>query len=450
MKGKKIRIGGGSAYERDPIEGAVVLVERGKLNYIGLDTLAERTLALAQLRRREDPTKGYNPLLESRVRSLLPLCVKNKTKIITNAGAANPQAATNKVIEIANESGYKGLKVATILGDDVRDIIGKVKLTNIETGTPLEIRGEEVMSANAYIGAEPIVEALEGGADVVVGGRIGDLALFLAPLIYEFGWGAEDWNKKAAGSVVAHLIECSCASTGGYLAFPGYVEVPGLDNLGYPLAEVDEDGEAVITKPERTGGIVTELSLTAHLVYEIHDPANYLTPDVVVDVRDVKLQQVGKDRVRISGAKGKGRPKDLKVLIGVRRGYVAESEVSYAGWGAYEKAKLAIDKMIKPHLKKMGNELDETRIDIIGVDSVHGQVSPEPKVAPYEVRVRVAAKTKSSKSAEEFCDRMITDGFMSTVGAGGPRRSINPLLALYPTLIPRELISTKVTIEEVK
>ena len=213
-----------------------------------------------------------------------------------------------------------------------------------------------------------------------------------------------------------------------------------------PLAEVEENGDAMITKVEGTGGAVTELSLAAQLGYEILDPANYLTPDVNVDVRAVQMKQVGNDRVRVWGARGKERPKELKVMVGVHEGYIAESEGGWAGWGSYEKAKLTIEKMIKPHLKKIEDRLDELRIDIIGVNAIHGSLSPEPVAPPYEVRVRVAAKTKSTDMAEEFCDIVERHSFFGCVGGGGVRRSIRPLLAMHPTLISRELIVPKVTI----
>lgn len=447
MRGKKVRIGAGSAYEGDRIEPAVLLAEKGDINYLCFDTLAERTLAFAQLRKLADPNKGYNPLTEARIRAVLPSCVKNGIKIIGNFGAANPLAAGDVVIKIIEEMGFSGLKVAIVVGDDVRHLLTP-DLEIWETGEPLGKLEGEIISANAYIGADPIVAALKEGADIVITGRCADPSLFLAPLIYEFGWKENDWDLKAAGIVVGHLLECGAHVTGGNYLDPGYTEdVPDIAHLGFPIAEVYEDGEAIITKVPGTGGIVTVNTCKAQLVYEIHDPANYLTPDVVADVRNVTFEQVGKDQVKVSGAKGKEKPQNLKVLVGVMQGYIGEGEIGWAGPGCYEKAKIAADA-IKENLQPVMDEIEELRIDFIGVNSIFGPVSPEPATPPNEVRLRVAGRTKSEEIAAKIGAETELM-FFGPLGAGGVWRNVRPCLAMYSTLIPREKVPIKVIIKEI-
>jgi len=447
MNKKVVRIGGGSAYERDILEPAVVLAERGNLDYLCFDTLAERTLALAQARRNADSTQGYNPLTEKRMKAVLPACVKNGVKIIGNFGAANPKAATDIVIKVIGELGFSGLKIATVLGDDVRHLVTP-DLEVWETGgTVGELKGN-VVSANAYIGADPIVAGLKEGADIVVTGRSADPSLWLAPLIYEFGWKKDDWDLKAAGIIAGHLSECSFQSTGGNYLDPGYTEdVPGYANIGYPIAEVSANGEMVLTKVEGTGGIVTPNSTKVQLVYEIQDPANYLTPDVIVDIRNVKIEQVGKDRVKISGVRGKERPRTLKVQLGVPEGYIAEAIMTWGGPGSYEKAKYVVENVLKSWLPKIQG-ISDSRYDYIGVNSIHGPASSELKASPPEVWLRCAARAQSLDAGNEFCDEVIV-GSLLPAGSGGLRRDVRPVLAVYSTLIPREKIPTKVIVQDI-
>jgi hypothetical protein len=442
MKGKNIRVGGGAGFEEDIFEPAVILAQSGNIQYLGFETLAERTLAFAQKRKLEDPTKGYNPLTEARVRAVLPACVKKQVKIISNFGAANPLGAAEVVARVIQEMGYSGLKIATIIGDDVRHLLtpdSEIWETKDSFG---KLQGEFV-SANAYIGAEPIVTALEAGADIVITGRAADPSLFLAPMMYEFGWRKDDWDLLGAGIVVGHLLECSPYVTGGYYFDPGYTEdVPDIANIGYPIAEVYEDGEAIITKAPGTGGVVSPNSCKAQLVYEIHDPSSYLTPDVVADFSNVKLEQVGKDQVRVSGARGRERPTTLKVTVGVMEGYIAEGELGWAGPGSYEKAKVTAEA-IKKRLEPIGSDIEELRVDFIGVNSIFGSIAPQPASAPNEVRLRIAGKTTKEEVAKKI---IYTFGFLmaAPVGAGGPRTNIRPVLGLYSTLMPREKVVTKV------
>ena len=296
---KKIRIGSGAGYAGDRLEPALEMIKKGSIDYIGFECLAERTIAIAQKAKLADPNKGYNGLLEYRMDKVLPLCHKHKVKIITNMGAANPQSAVDVVCKIAKEKGIKGLKVAAVYGDDVLDNLDKYKdITVWETGRPLsELDG--IISANAYMGIEGIVEALKNDADIVITGRVSDPALFLAPLVYEFGWDLNNYDLLGKGTLIGHLLECGGQATGGYYSDPGKKDVDELWNLGFPIAEVSENGEFIITKTEGSGGIVSKDTLTEQLMYEIHDPTTYLTPDCIADFSNVKFTQKNKNIVEV-------------------------------------------------------------------------------------------------------------------------------------------------------
>ncbi|MGR3481277.1 acyclic terpene utilization AtuA family protein, partial [Salipiger marinus] len=323
-----IRIGAGAGFQGDRIGPAVDLAERGGLDFLVFECLAERTIALAQQARLADPAAGFDPRLERRLRAVLPACAKAGTRIVTNMGAANPRAAAARARAVVAELGLD-LKVAAVTGDDVLDRIGGQVLD--ETGRPARDLGARLISANAYIGVGGIVAALAQGADIVICGRASDPALFLAPLVHHFGWAMDDWTRLGRGTLVGHLLECSAQITGGYFADPGVKDVPGLAHLGFPLAEVAEDGTAVITKLPGTGGLVSRATCTEQLLYEIHDPARYMQPDVIADFSGVTLDQIGPDRVRVAGAGGQAPSGLLKVSVGYRDGWLGEGQISYAG-----------------------------------------------------------------------------------------------------------------------
>ena len=289
---KTIRIGSGAGYSGDRIEPAVELAEKGDIQYLGFECLAERTIALAQQQKLKDPDAGYDPLLEPRMRAVLAICKSKGIKIITNMGAANPTAAAAKTVEIARQLGIEGLKVAAVVGDDVLDACKRGNYPLLEIEGRVADLGNRMLSANAYLGAEPIVEALAAGADVVITGRVGDPALFMAPLIHEFGWAMDDWDRLGKGAVVGHLLECAGQITGGYFADPGVKDVAGLARLGFPIGEVSEDGDLVITKVPGSGGAVTEATCKEQLLYEVHDPKQYLQPDVIGDFSKVTVTQI--------------------------------------------------------------------------------------------------------------------------------------------------------------
>ncbi|MBR2560402.1 MAG: DUF1446 domain-containing protein, partial [Firmicutes bacterium] len=336
---KKIRIGSGAGYAGDRVEPSLELIEKGNLDYISYECLAERTIAIGQQAKLKDPTKGYNGLLEHRMEKAPPLCWEHKVKLITNMGSANPVAAAKKCVEIAEKHGLKGMKIACVTGDDLLPVIDKYMDTTVwETGEPLSKLPGTIVSANAYLGVEGIIKALEQGADVVITGRVADPAIFMAPAIFEFGWAMDDWDKLGKGTMMGHLLECGGQATGGYYAEPGKKDVPGMGHLGFPIAEICEDGSFAITKVEGAGGMVTPSTLSEQIVYEIHDPENYLTPDVVANFKQVKFTETAKDYVVVEGATGKAKTDTFKCSIGYKDCFIGDGEISYGGPGCLERA----------------------------------------------------------------------------------------------------------------
>ncbi|NLK51056.1 MAG: DUF1446 domain-containing protein [Syntrophomonadaceae bacterium] len=441
-----IRIGAGAGYGGDRFEPALELVEKGNINYLVYECLAERTIALYQQEKLKDPTRGYNPQLKRRLRPVLEPCFRRGIKIISNMGAANPQAAQKEVLDLARKLGLKGLKVAAVLGDDVQDLLrdrtGKV----LETGETIAAYAERTVSANAYLGCAPLVRALAQGADVILTGRVADPALFLAPMVHHFAWKLEDYARLGQGTVIGHLLECAGQVTGGYFADPGYKEVPGLAALGFPIAEVQVDGTAIITKPPGSGGIVSLATCKEQLLYEIHDPAAYITPDCVADFTGVKLSQIGPDQVQVEGGTGYTRPQELKVSIGYREAYIGEGEIGYAGPGAVARARLA-GEIVQQRLKKIGLPYQELRLDLIGVDSLHGPWLTDGSHEPYEVRLRVAARTSTYEDAVRIGEEVETLWTNGPAGGGGARRSVREVIGVVSTLIPRELVKPLVSVK---
>lgn len=432
---KHIRIGVGAGYAGDRIEPAIELAEKGELDYLIFECLAERTIALAQQARMADPAKGYDPLLAERMEAVLRTCHENGIKIITNMGAANPVAGAAKIVEVARALGIAQLKVAAVTGDDVVESLKSGDYPIMETGAPVSTL-DGVVSANAYLGAAPLVAALKNGADVVITGRVADPALVLAPLIHEFGWSMDDWDLLGKGTVIGHLMECAGQITGGYFADPGFKDVPNLARLGFPIAEVRADGSAVITKVEGAGGKVTAQTCKEQLLYEIHDPSRYLTPDVVADFSSVTITEIGADRVLIDGGRGHPRTGTLKVSVGYVDGYTGEGQISYAGPGAVERGRLALD-IVRERLALTGVQANELRFDLIGVDSIHGSTLAARNSNPYEVRVRVIGRTESAKEATRIGNEVETLYTNGPAGGGGASKSVREVMAIASVLVPR-------------
>jgi hypothetical protein len=440
---RTIRVGSGAGYSGDRIEPAVELAEKGDIQYLVFECLGERTVALAQQARMKDPESGYDPLLEERMRAVLPVCAAKGIKIVTNMGAANPAAAARKTAEIAGSLGLSSLKIAAIVGDDVLDACKERDLPIMEFEGTIRQLGNRLLSANAYLGAEPIAEALSGGADVVITGRASDPALFLAPMIHAFGWAMDDWNLLGQGTVAGHLLECAGQITGGYFADPPYKNIPDLARLGFPIGEIGEDGSLVITKVEGSGGAVTAQTCKEQLLYEVHDPTRYLQPDVTADFSQVTIEEVGKDRVRVSGGRGSERTGTLKISVGYVDSYIGEGQISYAGPGALARGRLALE-IVRERLKLTGVAASELRFDLIGVDSLHGARVSAHAGEPYEVRVRVAGRTENRREAVRIGNEVETLYTNGPAGGGGAFKSARDVVAVASVLLPRELARPQV------
>jgi hypothetical protein len=443
---KTIRIGSGAGYSGDRIEPAIELAREGRLDYLVFECLAERTIALAQKARLKDPGLGFDPMLEHRMHAVLPIARRNGTRVVTNMGAANPLAAAHKIVEVARSLGLAGLKVAAVLGDDVLDIVRRGDYRLEETGAALSSLGDRIVSANAYLGAGPILEALQAGAQVTITGRAGDPALFVAPLLHEFGWSMKDWHRLGQATVVGHLLECAGQITGGYFADPGFKDVADLARLGFPIGEVSADGHVVITKVAGSGGCVTAATVKEQLLYEVHDPARYVQPDVVADFSQVEVHEIGADRVQVRGGQGTARTPTLKVSIGYVDGYIGEGQISYAGPGAVERGRLALE-IVKERLRLTGLESDEVRFELIGIDSLHG-VALSQSSRPYEVRLRVAGRASSEGEAARIGNEVETLYTNGPAGGGGATRSTREVLAVQSVLLPRELVAASIEMME--
>ena len=439
---RTVRIGSGAGYSGDRIEPAVELCAKGDIQYLGFECLAERTIALAQQERMQNPAAGFDPLLEQRMRAILEICKSKGIKVITNMGAANPGAAARKTAEIAKRLGVGRLSVAAVTGDDVLDVCKQHNLPLLEIDGRMNDLGNRIVSANAYLGAEPIADALAAGADVVITGRVSDPALFLAPLIREFGWAMDDWDRLGRGTLAGHLLECAGQITGGYFADPGYKDVADLGRLGFPIGEVSEEGNLLITKVPGSGGVVTEATCKEQLLYEVHDPACYVQPDVVADFSYVTIEEVGRDTVHVQGGRGAPRTGTLKVSVGYVDGYVGEGQISYAGPGALERGRLALN-VVRERLSLTGVQTRETRFDVIGVDSLHGATLPRGR-EPYEVRIRVVGRTDSLAEAVRIGNEVETLYTNGPAGGGGAWKSAREVVAVASVLLPRALVKPTV------
>ncbi|MFI4961801.1 MAG: acyclic terpene utilization AtuA family protein [Hyphomicrobiales bacterium] len=436
------RIGTGAGFSADRLEPAVDLVERGELDTIVLECLGERTVAFGHRDRMADPARGYNSLLERRMRALLPACRKAGTIMITNMGAANPRAAAERTLHLARELGLQGLKVACIEGDEVSALVPKNQPFMDEPGTLADI-DMPVVGMNAYLGADAILPALAAGADVIIGGRLADPSMFLAPLAHRFGWNATDMGRMGAGTLVGHLLECGMQVTGGYFADPGVKDVANLAQCGYPIAEVQSDGSAVITKLAGTGGCVNTQTVKEQLLYEVHDPARYLTPDVTADFSRVEIAAVGDNRVKVSNANGTKRPATLKVTVGFDGGFQGEAGVSYAGPAAQERGQLAAD-IVRERMVRLHGNKSNLRVDLIGVSSLFATAGVCATEA-QDVRLHVALRSRTKEDAELMLWEVESLLCCGPAGGGGYRGSIAPCVMTKSVLIERERVKPTMT-----
>lgn len=453
---KTVRLGNGSAYWGDMLDPAVDVAAKGDIDYLGLDHLAELTLAILQRYKNKNPEFGYIPDLIPWTKALLPITVEKGITMITNAGGANPEEGGRKAIELAREMGFKGLKIATVSGDDVFDKLPEleaqgVPFVNMDTGEEgLDRIRPDIVAANAYIGSEGILEALQAGAEYIIAGRISDGAPFVAALMHEFGWRFDDadWDKIGAGITIGHLLECACFCTGG--GSNQWREAVDAWKIGFPIAEVNEIPEAIITKAPDTGGIVNQWTVKEQLLYEVLDPHNYYMPDGIADLGDITIKEVGENRVHVKGFRGKPRPDTLKLCIGYQDGWIAEGLLLFSWPDALEKAQRA-EEIVRKRLKhRVQVEPEEIRFDYVGVNALHQHTAPVPDCELNEVGLRIAAKLRTREEADlvrrEATHLWTLGGIGTAFGVPFP---IRPVVSLWPTLVPREAIETQVTVETV-
>jgi hypothetical protein len=484
---RTLRIGNGSAYWGDMLDPAAELAEKGELDYLGLDHLSELTMAILQRMKNKNPERGYIPDLIPWTEALLPHTHRNGVKMITNAGGTNPEAGAQRVVELARGMGITGFKIGTVSGDDVYGKLDTlaaegVEFVNLDTGEEgLDRIRDKIVAANVYIGSEPIVEALEGGAEMVIAGRVSDSALSIGPIMHEFGWNFErpDWDKIGAAISVGHIIECACFCTGG--GSGQWREATESWHIGFPIAEFSEDGTAVITKVEGSGGVVNQWTVKEQITYEVADPRNYMMPDGIADFTTLQLEEIGSDRVRVTNMSGKPRPDTLKLTIGFQDGWIAEGLLLYSWPDALAKAQRSED-IVRKRLKRLGIEPEEIRFDYLGLDTLHGRTAAQYKGMPdlgdprlaaageleersdylgrkpsarsqldfNEVGLRMAAKCRTREEADlvrREATHLWTIGGVGTA-FGVPFRP-RPVIALWPTLIPRAAVKTEVRIQAV-
>jgi hypothetical protein len=443
MTSQNFRIGTGAGFSADRLEPAVDLVKRGNLDMLVLECLGERTVAFAHRDRMADPRKGYNSLLDRRMRALLPACRAAGTTLITNMGAANPRAAAQRTLEIARELGLAGLKIACIEGDDVTASAPRDIALMDEPGRLNDV-DMPIVGMNVYLGVDAILPALETGADVIIGGRLADPSMFLAPLMHHFGWAADDMKRLGAGTLVGHLLECGMQITGGYFADPGIKDVPDLANCGFPIAEVAADGSATITKLAGTGGCVTAATVKEQLLYEVHDPNAYLTPDVTADFSAVNIESAGANRVRISNASGRARPEKLKVTVGFDSGFHAEAGVSYAGPAAVARGRLACD-IVRQRLRDAHGITSNVRVDLIGASALFA-TAQQYAADTQDVRLHAALRTRDRTMAETMLWEVEALLCCGPAGGGGFRGAITPAVVTKSILIDRNLVTPTIEV----
>ena len=447
---KKVRIGGGAGFAGDRIDPAVELIRHGELDYILFECLAERTIGLAKQEMLADPAKGYSRLLEYRMSQVLKPAVEHGVTIISNMGAVNPKGAIDKIKNIAQEQGIRGIKFAYVTGDDVLDRIEEHYEDDIfEFEGKVKDYAERIVSANAYIGSDGIVEALKNGANVIITGRVSDPTLTVAPLRYEYGWTVEKNRDEIGQSILAgHLLECGGQVTGGYYADPGYKEVTGLDNLGFPLVEFDETGHFVITKVEGSGGLVSVDTCKEQMLYEIHDPHAYLTPEGIADFSQVRFAQAGPDRVSAWGATSHGMPASLKVNVCYKDSFITDVAISYGGRNSLERAELAAEIFLK-RLDRLGVVSTERRVDYVGYNSLYGNRIAAQLGGDHcgEVRLHIAVRTDDRENAlmvSNEGDSIYTNG---PTGGGGATMKISEIISVFSYFIAPEDVDIQVNYE---
>ena len=453
---EKIRIAAGQGFWGDLLDAPVRQVEGGPIDYLMLDYLAEVTMSIMQKQKARDPNAGYARDFVNLMREILPACVERNIRVVANAGGVNVPGCATAVAETARQLGLSGkMKIGIVTGDDILgridDFLGRgIELRNMDTGESLTTVRDKIQSANAYLGAAPIVEALHKEARVVITGRATDTGLTLGPMIHEFGWAVDDWDKLAAGTIAGHIIECGAQCSGGNCQYD-WQSIPDLANVGFPIAEASPDANFVITKHDGTGGWVKVQSVKEQLVYEMGDPHEYITPDCVADFTTVQLAQDGPDRVRVFGIKGKPATDFLKVSISYSAGYKAVGTLVYSWPDAYAKAQAA-DKILRARIDRLGLRFDQMLTEFVGVNATHGTLAGPPSQDVAEVQLRIGVRGNDRGAVERFTKEiapLILTGPPGVTGFAGGRPKVEEIVAYWPALIPKSEIEAKVEILDV-
>jgi hypothetical protein len=450
---KSIRIASGQGFWGDLLTAPYDQVTKGPIDYMMMDYLAEVTMSIMQKQKRKNPSLGYAKDLVPLMERILPAITERNIRVITNGGGVNPLACRDAIFQIADKLGIRGLSIGVVLGDDILndldDLIAKgIGLNNMETGEPLSSVREKVMSANVYFGAWPVVEALSKGAQVIITGRTTDTGLTLAPMIHEFGWKQDDWDKLAAGTVAGHILECGGQASGGNFS-ADWRSVFDLADIGFPIAEASPDGEIFITKHEGTGGLVSMQTVKEQLLYEIGDPGSYITPDCVADFTTIQLEAAGKNRVRVFGVRGNKATDSYKVSMSYLDGYTAVGTLTYAWPDALEKARAA-DRILRTRLQRIGLSFDEIRTEFVGHNSCHGPLAEGDGKDLNEVLLRVGVRGAKFAAVERFgmeLAPLILTGPPAVTGFAGGRPKPSEVIAYWPALIPKTAIAPSVVVE---
>ena len=446
-----IRVAAGQGFWGDDLDAPRRQVEGGQIDYLMLDYLAEVTMSILQKQRERDPSLGYARDFVGAMETILPAVLDRGVKVVANAGGVNPRACAEAVRSVGAQRRGNKLRIGVVTGDDLLGRLDELlanghPLTNMETGEPLSSVRDRVLSANAYIGSVPIVEALQGGANVVITGRSTDTALTMAPLRHEFGWGAQSWDQLAAGIVAGHIIECGAQCSGGNCLYE-WRSIPDLANVGYPLVEARADGTFVVTKHPGTGGRVSVPTVSEQLVYEMGDPHSYITPDVIADFTTIRLAQDGEDRVLVSGIKGKAPTDKLKVSVAYRAGFKAVGTLVYVWPDALDKAQLA-DKILRERLDRLGLKFERVLTEFVGANATHGPLAGDRRDAP-EVQLRFGVRGTDRAAVERFTREiapLVLNGPPSVTGFAGGRPKVEEIVAYWPALIDKSVVKTKVEI----
>lgn len=449
-----IKIASGQGFWGDLIDAPYNQAAQGDIDYLMMDYLAEVTMSILQKQKLKNPSLGYARDIPPLMERLLPLLKKKKFKIITNGGGVNPVSCKDAIFDVAKKLGISGLKIGIVTGDNILDDIGKlisngILLKNMETGESAEVIKDKLLSANVYFGALPIVEALKHGADIVITGRVTDTGLTLAPMIYEFGWKMDDWNKLASGTIAGHIIECGGQASGGNF-LGDWEKVHDLARIGFPIVEAYPDGNFYITKHDGTGGMVSVETVSEQLVYEIGNPAEYITPDCIADFTSISLEESGKDRVKVFGIKGNPATEFYKVSMSYDDGFSAFSTLTYSAPDALKRAQAA-DKILRTRLDDLGLKFDEMRTEFLGYNSCHGPlVKRSDELSEVVLRIGVRAKDKSviERFGKEIAPLILT-GPPGVTGFAGGRPKPSEVVAYWPALIPKSAVKPEVIVEQI-